>query len=190
MSRHLTPDEIVDLLDGRSDEIGRSHLAECDGCRRVFDDARAALAVIGADEVPEPSPLFWQHAAARVRAAIDEEPAPVSRWRVAPVAWVGGLAAATLVAWLAVRPSPPASSPPVAPPAMPHAVDARDPSPLDDESWAVISALGSDLDVEAVAQSGLVAAGDMSDRALLVLDDDERMELGALLENELRRPGI
>ena len=59
-----------------------------------------------ADTVPEPSPLFWEHAARRVRTAIDQEPSPPSIW-LRGLLWTGGgLAAAALTALLAVQPRP------------------------------------------------------------------------------------
>ncbi len=54
MSRHLSDDEIVELLKAT-------------------------------DTVPEPSPLFWEHAARRVRAAVDAEPRRLARARPARV---------------------------------------------------------------------------------------------------------
>lgn len=188
MTRHLTPSEIVDLLEGGGIGGRRDHLADCKRCRAALEDARAALDAVADDPVPEPSPLFWTHAASRVRRAIDADSRqhdPSSRARLI---WAGGMAVAALVAWVAVRPAPERIPEPVAPPAVTLAGPA-DSSPLDEESWDVIAALGSDLDVD-TAQAGIVAADDASDRALLALDDDERAELGALLSRALRRPEI
>jgi hypothetical protein len=72
MSRHLSDDEIVEMLKAT-------------------------------DTVPEPSPLFWEHAARRVRAAVDAEPPRRSPW-LGRLAWTGGGLVAALVAALIVQP--------------------------------------------------------------------------------------
>jgi hypothetical protein len=125
------------------------------------------LQSIGSDTVPEPSPLFWTHSAARVRAAIAAEPPPAGRWPPR-LAWAGGgLAAAAITALLV------AGQRDQAPPPVPSVV-----------------ARGGELDVETASRSGLLPSGSLADRALLALDEAERSELAALLETELRRPEI
>ena len=69
--RHLTSAEFVDLADGVRDDASAPHLAECDRCRRrargsARDDGRCRRRL----DVPEPSPLFWDHLSARVREAV------------------------------------------------------------------------------------------------------------------------
>lgn len=194
MSRHLTPAEIVDLVERGEGEQSAAHLADCAACRAALEETRAVLSALSRDPVPEPSPLYWTHAAERVRAAIEAEPERASRGRARrAVWWAGGVAVAAMAAWLIVRPaSPPTpltdpvtSSPAVADDAV------ADLLPLGDEdSWTLVSALGAELDMETAAGSGLLATQDASDRALLALNDDERVELGALLAHELRRPEI
>jgi hypothetical protein len=45
----------------------RSHVAECDGCRRELDDLKATMALLDTWESPEPSPYFLSRLDARMR---------------------------------------------------------------------------------------------------------------------------
>jgi hypothetical protein len=75
--RHLTPGDLVDLAEGAPDADSTTHLAECEACRRQVADLRAAMAgVSSGGEIPEPSPLFWDHLSARVRDGVRNEDAP------------------------------------------------------------------------------------------------------------------
>jgi hypothetical protein len=191
---HLTPEEIVDRLDGRLAPGRAAHLDACDACRASLADAQAALDALPTDLVPEPSPLFWTHSARRVREAIDAAPAARRPWG-GQLAWAaGGLAAAAVAVVLLV--DRPGDRPPPSAPVASHGVPAAAPANLagddtaDDGPWALVAALGGELDVEAATRSGLVPPGDLADRALLALDEAERSELAALLTTELRRPEI
>jgi hypothetical protein len=190
MSRHLTPAEIVDLMERGDGEQSTAHVAVCAECRAALEETRAVVEGLAHDPVPEPSPLYWTHAAERVRAAIAAEPQTASLGYGRRVAWAaGGLAIAAMVAWLIVRPSSPTLvTDPATASAPAIADDVADLQLLDEEdSWTLVSALGAELDMETAAGSSLLATQNASDRALLVLNDDERVELGALLTNELRR---
>ena len=68
--RHLHPDELIDLAEGTRPESSAPHLRSCEACRRQLADARATIAAASDVEVPEPSPLFWDHFSVRVREAI------------------------------------------------------------------------------------------------------------------------
>src|SRR5438270_2943159 len=81
--RHLHPDELTDLAEGTRPESSAPHLRSCEACRRQLADARATIAAALDVEVPEPSPLFWDHFSVRVREAIAAGPA---RRRFAPLA--------------------------------------------------------------------------------------------------------
>jgi hypothetical protein len=104
MSRHLSPREVVDALD-RVLEPGRGrHLDACAHCREQLERVRQTIETVQAsdDDVPEPSPLFWEHFQARVRESTDE--VAVSdfgwrawRWRALAVAAPGLLAVMVLV---------------------------------------------------------------------------------------------
>ncbi len=141
-----------------------------------------------ADTVPEPSPLFWEHAARRVRAAVDAEPPRRSAW-FGRLAWTGGGLVAALVATLLVLQPRPSHVPPTAV-ALSPAPAVNDVTGLDEDSWTFVASLGGDLDVDAAARAGLLAPGELTDRAMQALDADERGELAILLHQALEGPEI
>lgn len=105
MTNHLSPDERVDALDGVLTASRQSHLEMCAGCQQEVAALREVLQVAAGDDVPEPSPLFWDHFEARVGAAVDAVSAErVPWWRGSTRAWVTLAAAAAVV--LAVYLSP------------------------------------------------------------------------------------
>ena len=79
--KHLTEAELVDLVDGALAPSRRSHVEACDRCRSAEAELREMLARAGDVEIPEPSPLFWEHFSARVHAGVhDAETSEPSRW--------------------------------------------------------------------------------------------------------------
>src|SRR5881296_2602817 len=77
--RHLQSEELIDLAEGAQPESSALHLQTCDECRRRLTDLRAAMAAAADVDVPEPSPLFWDHFSARVHDAIAAEDAGAAR---------------------------------------------------------------------------------------------------------------
>src|SRR5438034_8699386 len=73
---HLNEHELVDLADGSRTEASAPHLATCSDCRRQLADLRATLASVAAVDVPEPSPLFWDHFSRRVHEAVAAQGRP------------------------------------------------------------------------------------------------------------------
>src|SRR5258706_4751839 len=68
--------------------------------QRSDDEIIAALREV---EVPEPSPMFWDHLSQRVHDAVAAEPVPSPGWTSRlNFAWAGGIVAAMVVAALAV----------------------------------------------------------------------------------------
>jgi hypothetical protein len=151
---HLTRDERLLALDDALDATRETHLAACAACRTELEALRGVVARVRAVDVPEPSPLFWDHLAARVGDAIAREPSPIAAraWWSPRLAW----AAAAVVVTAAgtgylMRPQAPARvvahtvpsvvEPPDARPSSP-AIDA-DPSP-GDAGWALIAAVAED----------------------------------------------
>ena len=134
-----------------------------------------------ADTVPEPSPLFWEHAARRVRAAVDADAPRRSVW-VARLAWMGsGLAVAAMAVLLVLPRSPvPTRVPAVAP-----GQTMAETETVDEDSWTFVASLGADLDVETAVGAGLLAPGETADRAVQALDADERAEVATLLHRAL-----
>ena len=87
---HLSEIEFVDHLDGTLPASRVVHLERCARCRERADALRHAMASVrpAAEEVPEPSPLFWDHFSQRVRDAVRDERPPAAaswtRWLSAP----------------------------------------------------------------------------------------------------------
>jgi hypothetical protein len=148
---------------------------------RPLSDDEIVERLKSADTVPEPSPLFWEHAARRVRAAVDADAPRRSVW-VGRLAWTGsGLAAAALAALLVLPRSPVSTRLPAVAPGQTMA----DTAPLDEDSWTFVASLGGDLDMETAAGAGWLAPGETTDRAVQALDADERAEVATLLHRAL-----
>jgi hypothetical protein len=117
MTKHLSPREIVEFVDGTLAPDRRTHTADCAYCAGEVASLQSFMADIKPEaahgDVPEPSPLFWHHLSARVREAVDAEPVPRRTWwQVAwrPLVSVGALVAVT-IAVAVLRPHPAAPVP-------------------------------------------------------------------------------
>ena len=131
---HLSPAEFVDLAEGTLDARRAAHAGTCDACRAQAAVVRDALQMTGAaDDVPEPSPLFWDQLSARVRETVAREPRSSWQfgWRgVQPDAAMLAIAAA-IIAVLVVIPgvrragTPQSATPSGAPPAAAADADPR-----------------------------------------------------------------
>jgi len=55
----------------------KSHVAECDSCRKELEEMRATMSVMDAWTTPEPSPYFMTRLGARMR---EEREAPRQSW--------------------------------------------------------------------------------------------------------------
>jgi hypothetical protein len=212
---HLSPESLLDRAEGTRAASAERHLESCERCRRQLADLEAAMALAAEADVPEPSPLFWDHLSARVREAIDGEPVP-RRSRLTAPAWLTGLvgpggwswpmvssvsavAVAALALAVGLHILPPRGVEAPAPVAAAR-IDARADRPAgasfeplgDDPGYAVVSDLAVDLDVDlgtdmdAAVQAGLVA-GDSAEHAVAHLDAGELRELQRLLSEQLAR---
>ena len=192
--RHLTADELVDLIEGAQPETSAPHLASCDRCRRQLVELRAAIRAAAGVDVPEPSPLFWDHLSTRVHAAIASESGvarrawldllPSPRRRVALSVGVGAMIA--VVALLAVR----VARAPETRPSPTNVVALGDRAAVgDDPSLDLVADLSGDLDWETATEIGFATHEGAADKALAQLTDAERVELQRLLEQELRSAG-
>jgi hypothetical protein len=172
----------------------RRHVEECASCQSEAADLRALLTDIRDAPGGAPSPLFWDHFAARVADAIrDEAPEPAVRMR----AWrFGGQTAAwtaiaatvflgsTMVAWRATLHAP----------AFPAIATADDPARgddlEDDQAWKVVRAAADGLPWEDVQAAGIAARPGSAEGVVMELTADERAELARLLESEMKRSGV
>lgn len=147
-------------------------------------------------EVPEPSPLFWDHVSARVRDAVAaEEPhASIGAWwrvstwpRLALPAAGGVIAALVLAVMLTSRGLAPVAPDRVVPAAPIERSAAAEPA--DDPSLSLVTALAAQMDWDAAAAvEGSTHLGAM-DEAIGELSAGERVEMKRLLQAELARPG-
>ena len=180
---HLTPDELVDALDGGLEPSRTTHLDACERCRQQLADLGAVLRETRQVDVPEPSPLYWQHLSARVRTAIDAESAPAAGWRLW-VRWpvLAPIAALTLIvmALTVAVPRQAVVSPDMA------AVNEAAHEPLDDR-FALVADLVGDLDWDTAMSAGLAIGPGAADQAMLELTSAEQQELTRLLTAELTK---
>jgi hypothetical protein len=194
--RHLTSEQLVDLAEGVRTEASMPHLQSCDACRAQLAELRATVSAAGEVDVPEPSPLFWDHFSARVHDAVEAERAngpssfwrwPSWRavpWRIGPL-WIGSLAVVALGVGMMTRgrvSEAPAARGPIAvvldSPAEPPVI-------ADDASLSLVADLVSDLDWDAAVEAGLTTPIEFDAGVVNALSDGERRELHQLLRTEL-----
>lgn len=191
--KHLSPEELIDLTEGNCQEVEAPHLRTCEGCRRRLADLRAAMRLARQVEVPEPSPLFWEHFSARVQQAVAVARAPATvRWW--PAWSLSRLAAAlTLVTVVVVvgavtlRRAPHEAGIGGFPPS--STTNLIDNSEMrEDPSWELMADLTQEWGWESPTEEGLTLQSGSAEGAVLHLSDAERQELGRLLKAELQRP--
>lgn len=180
---HLTSDELIDAMEGTLDAPRRSHLDTCGECRRAMADVSGVLREARQVEVPEPSPLYWRHFSAHVRAAIDAD-APASaawgRWLRWPVlAPLGALALLVLAFNLSVL------EPTVAPETLSEGAGGDVAFVAD--GWGLVADMVGAIDWATARETGLIIEPGAADRAALELSPDEQRELTRLLRVELQR---
>jgi hypothetical protein len=187
--RHLSADERLTLIEGDEEEA-HPHLASCARCRAEIAGARAVLQEARAEEVPEPSPLFWESLSRRVSEETSATSARRTRiWRpflrsLAPLTvGVGALVVAVVVDHAS-------RSGPVAPAPAPGSAEQASVvagAATDDAQWMLLANLAADFDVETLSDSlGRPAAGG-ADVAVWQLNEHERSELAVLLRAELQK---
>jgi hypothetical protein len=203
--KHLSRDQIVDLVDGTADSAVTAHVRECDGCRLEWEQCRSAIEAARLDEVPEPSPLFWDHFSARVSDAVRQEAAasPRTGWRrfglrfwlpassMAALVIAAGLGAAV---WQRTSPLAPAQQVDV-PTAVVDVAPAADlglgePASGGEASWQLLTDVSEDVSVDAGSGTLLPARPGSADQALHQLTDAERRELIRLLNAEMAAGSI
>ncbi len=99
---HLNADQLIDLAEDAREESSAPHLQSCAVCRQQLMELRAMMTTVAEVDVPEPSPLFWDHLSSRVSDAVAAEPVRRSWWSDA-LSWPRLLVpAASLVALMLV----------------------------------------------------------------------------------------
>jgi hypothetical protein len=193
------PEQFVDLAEGTAPESSLPHLASCDACRRELAEMRALMSEAAGVDVPEPSPLFWNHLSTRVRDAVAEEGARTQSWRrwvfnprvLAPV--LAGALAVALAAVLLPRapvtttiPSTPLSLSgnallPSLPPLAPLGA-------ADDPQLGIVTAIATAVDWDDMRDEVAMATGGSSEAVAGALTAGEQRELQRLLADEMTQP--
>ena len=196
---HLAPDELIDLAEGARAEDAVPHLQSCEVCRQQIVALRTMMSAVGRSpgiDVPEPSPLFWDHLSQRVREAVAAEDAPGSRfagWRwgtALTASWrtwaMAGVAAAVVISIYVTMPrtltraggrgGAGAASAGLQPFGA-----------ADDPSLLLFADLTEQMDSRAIAETGWSSHVGAVDEVVASLTDDERLELQRLLKEELAK---
>ena len=189
---HLSPEALLDVAEGTVPTDRHPHLAECRRCRDRLAELQAAIAAIAVD-VPEPSPLFWDHLSARVREATAAEPTPHEPWWASRKLMFPVVAAATVaIILIAVsfgsRTTAPATSSTAF--STSSRSDAEAAVAADDPSLDLLGDLAGDLDWDTAAEAGMTMAVGAAEQALNELTTAERVELQRLLREALGGAGV
>lgn len=186
-TRHLREEEFVDLLDGTLAEARAAHLEQCNQCRTQYERARRLMGFVGSADVPEPSPLYWEHFSRQVRERLDAEPARQAWWRFRPMT-AGVFVAALLLVMLVARLWSPGGRPPNEPPTWAE-IESVDHSQLvaDDSTWELLQEVGKDVPWEDAADAGLAPSRSVDYHAFDHLSANQRAELAAYLREEIER---
>ena len=181
---HLTPDELIDAMEGLLAADRQAHLATCDECQGQLAGLSMTLSEAKQTSVPEPSPLFWRHFSERVSTAIDQDTAGGTSWP----SWLGwqifvplGAAALMILGLMVTVPKPDSrdSSLALQAPQAPQALQAPD-------TWVMVTQLVGEIDLDVASAAGVLEPG-VAEEALLQLTAEEQLELTRLLTAELQR---
>ena len=193
---HLSPDQLLDVAEGTRSVHEFPHVESCAVCARQLADLQSAIGAATEVQVPEPSPLFWDHLSARIRTAVadDGRSAKPSAW--SGRAWWPWATAAALVGVVLVVlwpgssrvPAPGGSSAPAVASVAPPAID--DGRAFDDDpALALLADLSSGIDWDAASEAGLVPADGTVDSVVFAMSAEERVELHRLLQEALAKAG-
>jgi hypothetical protein len=191
---HLSDREFVDLIEDVLPPARVTHVLDCAECRAEADAMRDLLARTSEADVPEPSPLFWEHFSSRVRERIEHAEigdTSGSSWsRQFGWKWVVPVALMAMVAFGVWRWSPRVHAPVPMRAELPAGIDGvSDISDADnDEAWAIVRTVADESSWDDVTDASLHQGS--AENALAMLTAEERQELVRLLEAETRkRPG-
>jgi len=197
--RHLSVEEFVDAVEGVLPERRAAHVEGCAHCREHVAAARAALVSLRDADMPEPSPLYWQHLSARIHDSVANDRID-SGWRVALAGLFGGRdlvpavsSALLIVVVLAGGVLMRGRGTTVLAPAPSVATTGSDVSVAngieDSEVWQVLTSAASDMPLDDAHAAGMAVQAGAIDGAVQRMSPDELNELGRLLQSELRGSG-
>jgi hypothetical protein len=194
---HLSRTEFLDFVeDPDAADRHRRHLESCEECRATAAALRATLAEVRRDDETEPSPLFWDHFAARVSEAIRDEAQAVPEHT--RLAWLGGHTAAWAAAALIVllgmttlvwrvtlhAPTSVTSQPAAEGPGRPAGETTGA-----DKEWTKVQDAVATLQWDEVQAAGISVRPGSAEGVVMELTADERVELARLIEREMKRSG-
>jgi hypothetical protein len=178
---HLTPEQLIDIAEGTIPAASASHLATCEACGRQLADLRAMMSAVAAVDVPEPSPLFWDHLSARVSDAVAVEPPPNgwNWWLRAAMPFALATAAALAIAFVMVTRL-------IAPPVLPTPATGSVAPDVTDPSLSLVADLAEDIGWDQVREAGLAPRGS-ADHAVTHLSEGELQQLRDLLQEAMTK---
>lgn len=192
--KHLTPRELIEAAEHSAPPARMTHVEDCQACASAVAELRAALgeARLAAD-VPEPSPLFWDHFSARVKEATSAEPVPHARWWAGvwrPVVAVASLAAVAVVGWSVLVTPVAVDVPDVGTeaslelPGIDDVPELPDGWEVDTEAWAAVTSVAGQIGVDSVRTlvppSGAGLLEDLNARELQEFARLLRAEMGGV----------
>lgn len=184
---HLNAADLVDAVDGELSSAANEHLRSCSVCQTEAARLAELLQRARQVEVPEPSPLFWPHFSERVRAAIDADARPETRWRTWRWLVVAPIGALALFAVATVGRVPPQSLSPAAVQQVQGLPLLPGPVEPDVAAWTLLGDLVGDFDWDTASAAGVALEPDQADQAASALSAEEQQELARLLKAELQR---
>ena len=183
MTEHLRHEEFVDAVERTLDASRQAHVDGCEQCRAAVAELSGVLQDAQAVDMPEPSPLFWDHFSNRVREATALETLSVEQPWWHPAQWwrpvtivTTALAAAVLV--MVLRPAHTAKTE-----SGPSEVEAFV-TPPDDGSWGLVIGLASDMNATDVREVAKPREG-TADAMIAELTPAQRRALVQLLKDEI-----
>jgi hypothetical protein len=197
---HLSTTELLEACDAA--ESSRSggaaaHLSTCASCHRQVAELQGMLRAARDAAIPEPSPLFWDHLSARIRAEIASAPVPpttrvfdaVSLRRFALPLLACGLVVVLAIGFMRTGRVRGSSIGNGSNASLTGTAASDSAQTSEDPSFSFVADLASGLDWDVAAEAGLNAPDAAVDAALMGLNARERAELQKLLRDELARPG-
>jgi hypothetical protein len=197
--KHLSREELIDSLEHALPPAREAHVDACPSCRAERGSLQQVLARVASVEVPEPSPLFWEHFSARVREQVARQPATAAAgWHAwSWPRWI--VAAATLVVCVTLgvnglrsshraRVVETSGNASLTNDAVPIGLEPFVAEAGHDDDWNLVVRMAEDVTLDDADEPGLSVRPAATDGALTDLSSEQRSELARLLTAEMTRP--
>jgi hypothetical protein len=192
MTMHLSSQECVTALDRALSPARQNHLDACPSCQVQVAELGAVVEAAAQDaDVPEPSPLFWDHFHTRVLAAVEHaESSPRAWWgtnwldarTLLAIGAVVMMVAASLAVYVS-RPAIPMTETTADAGAIEPGMIADATPPLSGDEWEFVASVMGTLDEEGMHEV-LAPSSNAVDTALEGLTSDQRERFIKLLKTE------